>query len=256
MTPVPTAPQSANTFVPRSSLIGCPTLDIHHLIAGRHFSPGNDLLWAWGEPTHTAVRLLVSTQCLTVFYQTESGDVGRQCIALEYVPAQFGGMRPLLVCSVCNHAFYRLYLRNGQFACQKCQRLKHTYSEPPEERDLLKQRALGHVLTSDVGARFRSLLNMTSFQQLAPSCSDAVAEATAVATDVHLTDGLRIRNAHPNTAKMINPAKQGNAGRPRIPLSEVPCTCGRGSGLKDHLAQCKRAQAIRRRVSKGQALDS
>lgn len=232
-------------FLPRGSLAGCPTLDIHHLIAGRHFTPGNDLLWAWGEPPETVVRLWISRSCLTLFVPDPAGRVGQQCVPIEYVPAQFGGMRPLLVCPACNQGFYRLYLRVGVFACQKCQRLKYTYGDTPETRTILKQRALGYVPTADVAELFSSL-----------GANDAVVPTPSPCKDVALSkELLRVRDAHPNTARMINPAKQGNAGRPRTPLSEVPCTCGRGSDSDNHLAQCKRSQAVRRRRRKGQPLD-
>ncbi len=38
-----------------------------------------------------------------------------------------------------------------------------------------------------------------------------------------------------------------NGGRPRLPLSEIPCTCGRGDALEGHPTTCPRGLAIRRR---------
>ncbi len=45
-----------------------------------------------------------------------------------------------------------------------------------------------------------------------------------------------------------------NNGRPRRPLSEIPCTCGRGEALEGHPTTCARGRAIRRRQKAGQPL--
>jgi hypothetical protein len=36
-------------------------------------------------------------------------------------------------------------------------------------------------------------------------------------------------------------------GRPQKPLSEIPCTCGRGDSMEGHPTTCPRGLAIRRR---------
>jgi len=40
-------------------------------------------------------------------------------------------------------------------------------------------------------------------------------------------------------------------GRPQKPLSEIPCTCGRGETLEGHPTSCPRGLAIRRRAKAG-----
>lgn len=43
-----------------------------------------------------------------------------------------------------------------------------------------------------------------------------------------------------------------SGGRPPLPLSEIPCNCGRGEAMEGHPTTCPRGRAIRRRQKAGQ----
>ncbi len=231
----------------------CPVLNIHRLIASGLLRPGVAFVWGWGEPISDCAQVTVSAQCLSLRYgRVATGEVTALCIPLEYVVAQFGGLRPTLVCPLCNKGFYGLYLFNDTFACQQCHGLRYSRAtdESPEQREARKQgrlrrRVLDVAYAAPPGAMVwvvepgpeSSRPNVLAASHEA--CTALVASTTAGVRTARLEDGLRVREAHPVTAGMVNPATQGNGGRPRVPLSEVPCTCGRGREIEGHAAVCK-----------------
>lgn len=256
----------AMTLPFRKGLNHCPALDIHVLINTGQFRAGTSFVWAWGIPIRDCVHVRVSAQCLTVTYQViGANEISHICIPVEYVPAQFGGLRPMLVCPECNSGYYRLYFNGGRFACQRCHHLKYSYksSDSPSEREARKQEMSGYRPIREPGIPEAETtiwaVNIPSPPEVAAPpfspkntapapCAAFVEQATNNSQASHFSDGLRVRDAHPVTATMVNPAKSGRGGRPRIPLAEVPCTCGLGENAERHYSYCKRAQAIRRRA--------
>lgn len=103
-------------------------------------------------PKSSIVIHVHSESLLTLIYDsfercTERRERVRRYVALDWVPCNYGGKRPLFVCPNCGRRMMILYSGPREFLCRKCHNLNYTStSESDLDRLIRKARKVRRIL--------------------------------------------------------------------------------------------------------------
>lgn len=234
----------------------CLILDVNHLTHGGWLSAGQEFFWGWGEPILGYLFVRSFPACIHLFYNLPGGEAKRQCIPIEYGPANFG-IRPLFVCPNCGKGFYKLFFGSGKFGCRTCQRLKRPRSWyrtaariEPDDLGRILRKAPENQETSHLLFWMGSI----SPQEMSQEMSGSIHTPCGIAALE--TPFVRPAAAARQEAMKVHPTRQPGwtGGRRPKNIMDYPCTCGAPDNLEGHSTTCPRGRIIYQRRRRNAAV--